>query len=68
MSISGLSSGAGSVMHQVTAYGGLKGKVPFKRVIPLSPVSFSKNNKATRLMFNLRDLGQSLAIINKKPS
>ena len=37
VTIVGDSSGGGSVMHQVTAYGGLKGKVPFQQAIAQSP-------------------------------
>ncbi|KAF2731392.1 alpha/beta-hydrolase [Polyplosphaeria fusca] len=32
----GESSGGGSIFHQITAYGGTKGPVPFKRAVPLS--------------------------------
>ncbi|KIM96619.1 hypothetical protein OIDMADRAFT_170366 [Oidiodendron maius Zn] len=37
VTIVGDSSGGGSVMHQITAYGGLKGKVPFQQAIAQSP-------------------------------
>lgn len=33
----GESAGGGSVMHQITAYGGSKGKVPFHQAIVQSP-------------------------------
>ncbi|KAG0650086.1 Carboxylesterase patB [Hyphodiscus hymeniophilus] len=33
----GESAGGGSTMHQITAYGGLKGKVPFQQAIVQSP-------------------------------
>lgn len=33
----GESAGGGSTMHQITAYGGLKGKVPFQKAIVQSP-------------------------------
>jgi len=33
----GESAGGGSIMHQITAYGGLKGKAPFQQAIPQSP-------------------------------
>ncbi|KAI9694223.1 MAG: hypothetical protein M1820_009122 [Bogoriella megaspora] len=37
VTIIGESAGGGSVMHQITAYGGLKGPVPFQQAIPQSP-------------------------------
>lgn len=37
MTIIGESAGGGSVMHQITAYGGLKGPVPFHQAIVQSP-------------------------------
>ncbi len=33
VTVMGESAGGGSTIHQVTAYGGLKGKVPFKKAI-----------------------------------
>jgi cholinesterase len=33
----GESAGGGSTMHQITAYGGLRGKVPFQQAIVQSP-------------------------------
>ncbi|KAN0102190.1 acetylcholinesterase precursor [Hyaloscypha variabilis] len=33
----GESAGGGSIMHQITAYGGTEGKVPFQQAIPQSP-------------------------------
>lgn len=33
----GESSGGGSILHQITAYGGAKGPVPFRRAVPQSP-------------------------------
>ncbi|KAI9666250.1 MAG: hypothetical protein M1821_004185 [Bathelium mastoideum] len=40
VTIIGESAGGGSVMHQITAYGGLKGRVPFQQAIPQSPGFF----------------------------
>ncbi|KAH8727105.1 acetylcholinesterase precursor [Phaeosphaeriaceae sp. PMI808] len=37
VTIVGESAGGGSIMHQITAYGGSKGKVPFQQAIPQSP-------------------------------
>ncbi|KAH6714768.1 carboxylesterase family protein-like protein, partial [Leptodontidium sp. MPI-SDFR-AT-0119] len=37
VTIFGESAGGGSIMHQITAYGGTKGKVPFQQAIPQSP-------------------------------
>ena len=37
VTVFGESAGGGSVMHQITAYGGLKGKVPFQQAIVQSP-------------------------------
>ncbi|ORY12731.1 carboxylesterase family protein-like protein [Clohesyomyces aquaticus] len=37
VTVFGESAGGGSIMHQITAYGGLKGKVPFQQAIPQSP-------------------------------
>ncbi|KAH7417834.1 carboxylesterase family protein-like protein [Cadophora sp. MPI-SDFR-AT-0126] len=37
VTIFGESAGGGSTMHQITAYGGRKGKVPFQQAIPQSP-------------------------------
>jgi carboxylesterase type B len=33
----GESAGGGSIMHQITAYGGTEGSAPFQRAIPQSP-------------------------------
>ena len=48
VTIIGESAGGGSVMHQITAYGGLKGPVPFQQAIPQSPgfqPSYSNNQQ-----------------------
>ena len=37
VTVFGESAGGGSIMHQITAYGGTKGKVPFQQAIPQSP-------------------------------
>jgi len=37
VTVFGQSAGAGSIMHQITAYGGLRGKVPFQQAILQSP-------------------------------
>lgn len=37
VTVIGESAGGGSTMHQITAYGGLKGKVPFQQAIVQSP-------------------------------
>ncbi|KFY48427.1 hypothetical protein V495_01341 [Pseudogymnoascus sp. VKM F-4514 (FW-929)] len=37
VTVMGESAGGGSIMHQITAYGGLKGKVPFQQAIAQSP-------------------------------
>ncbi|KAF2470305.1 alpha/beta-hydrolase [Lindgomyces ingoldianus] len=37
VTVFGESAGGGSIMHQITAYGGLKGKVPFQQAVPQSP-------------------------------
>ncbi|MCJ1356216.1 MAG: hypothetical protein MMC33_006210 [Icmadophila ericetorum] len=37
VTIMGESAGGGSITHQITAYGGLGGKVPFHQAIPQSP-------------------------------
>ena len=37
VTVFGESAGGGSIMHQITAYGGKKGPVPFKQAIPQSP-------------------------------
>lgn len=37
VTVFGESAGGGSIMHQITAYGGLKGPVPFQQAIPQSP-------------------------------
>ncbi|OAL40293.1 hypothetical protein AYO20_00029 [Fonsecaea nubica] len=37
VTVFGQSAGAGSIMHQITAYGGLKGPAPFQRAILQSP-------------------------------
>lgn len=37
VTIMGESAGGGSVLHQITAYGGLKGSVPFQQAILQSP-------------------------------
>lgn len=40
VTIFGESAGGGSIMHQITAYGGKKGPVPFQQAIPQSPGFF----------------------------
>lgn len=37
VTVIGESAGGGSIMHQITAYGGLKGPVPFQQAVPQSP-------------------------------
>lgn len=37
VTVMGESAGGGSLMHQITAYGGKKGKVPFQQAIVQSP-------------------------------
>lgn len=37
VTVMGESAGGGSIMHQITAYGGLKGKAPFQQAVPQSP-------------------------------
>lgn len=37
VTVFGESAGGGSIMHQITAYGGSKGPAPFKQAIPQSP-------------------------------
>jgi acetylcholinesterase len=37
VTVIGESAGGGSIMHQITAYGGLKGKAPFQQAVPQSP-------------------------------
>jgi carboxylesterase type B len=37
VTVFGESAGGGSIMHQITAYGGLRGPVPFQQAIPQSP-------------------------------
>ncbi|KAK3111790.1 hypothetical protein LTR53_012598 [Teratosphaeriaceae sp. CCFEE 6253] len=37
VTVFGESAGGGSIMHQITAYGGNKGPVPFQQAIPQSP-------------------------------
>ncbi|KAF2219183.1 carboxylesterase family protein-like protein [Elsinoe ampelina] len=37
VTVFGESAGGGSIMHQITAFGGTKGKAPFQRAVPQSP-------------------------------
>jgi carboxylesterase type B len=37
VTVLGESAGGGSIMHQITAYGGTKGRVPFHQAVPQSP-------------------------------
>lgn len=37
VTVFGESAGGGSIMHQITAYGGLNGNAPFQQAIPQSP-------------------------------
>ncbi|KAI9754980.1 MAG: hypothetical protein M4579_004454 [Chaenotheca gracillima] len=37
VTVFGESAGGGSIMHQITAYGGAKGKAPFQQALPQSP-------------------------------
>lgn len=47
VTVMGESAGGGSIMHQITAYGGLKGKAPFQQAIPQSPgwLPINSNNQ-----------------------
>ncbi len=50
VTLMGESAGCGSTMHQITAYGSLKGKVPFQQAIPQSatyPQVISSNQMET---------------------
>ena len=50
VTLMGESAGGGSTMHQISAYGGLKGKVPFQQAIPQSasyPQIVSSNQQET---------------------
>lgn len=42
----GQSAGGGSIMHQITAFGGLKGNVPFHQAIIQSPGFLPLNSNA----------------------
>ena len=48
VTIMGESAGGGSVMHQITAYGGLKGKAPFQQAIAQSPGQFPVTSNAAQ--------------------
>jgi acetylcholinesterase len=37
VTVVGESAGAGSIVHQITAFGGLKGSAPFQQAVPQSP-------------------------------
>lgn len=65
----GESSGGGSIMHQMTAYGGSKGPVPFRRAVPQSPgwipiTSTTQQDDTYRLLLNLTN-SSSIADLKK---
>ncbi|KAI9684648.1 MAG: hypothetical protein M1829_000021 [Trizodia sp. TS-e1964] len=46
VTVMGESAGGGSVLHQITAYGGLKGGVPFQQAIPQSAAYYPNPGNA----------------------
>jgi len=68
----GESAGGGSIMHQIAAYGGQKGKVPFLRAIPQSPgwipLASPPHEEATWQRFLELTKVKSLAEARKLPS
>jgi len=46
VTVFGESAGGGSIMHQITAYGGTRGKAPFQQAIPQSPGWFPIQSNA----------------------
>ncbi|KAK7182627.1 hypothetical protein DPSP01_011455 [Paraphaeosphaeria sporulosa] len=65
----GESSGGGSIMHQMTAYGGTKGPVPFRRAVPQSPgwipiTSTMQQDETYRLLLNITN-SSSIADLRK---
>ncbi|PVH91007.1 carboxylesterase family protein-like protein [Periconia macrospinosa] len=65
----GESSGGGSIMHQMTAYGGTKGPVPLRRAIPQSPgwipiTSITQQDETYRLLLNITN-SSSIADMRK---
>ncbi|KAF2201520.1 acetylcholinesterase precursor [Delitschia confertaspora ATCC 74209] len=72
VTVFGESAGGGSIMHQITAYGGLKGKVPFQQAIPQSPgwvpISGQVQQENTYQRFLNLTNTTSLAELRKLPS
>ena len=53
VTVIGESAGGGSIMHQITAFGGLKGPAPFQQAILQSPgFSLNQSNFEQELTFN----------------
>ncbi|KAF1843649.1 carboxylesterase family protein-like protein [Cucurbitaria berberidis CBS 394.84] len=72
VTVVGESAGGGSIMHQITAYGGLKGKVPFQQAVPQSPgwqpaQSNLQQEDTYRKLLNLTN-SSSLAELRALPS
>lgn len=48
VTVFGESAGGGSIMHQITAYGGSKGPVPFQQAVPQSPGWFPTSSQTVQ--------------------
>lgn len=72
VTVFGESAGGGSIMHQITAFGGLKGKAPFQQAVPQSPgwgavVSAVQQENIYQKFLNLTG-AKSLADLRALPS
>ncbi|KAF2730437.1 carboxylesterase family protein-like protein [Polyplosphaeria fusca] len=68
VTVFGESAGGGSIMHQITAYGGQKGSVPFQRAIPQSPgwIQASSNQQQEDLYQMLLGITNSTSLKDLK--
>ncbi|KAF2263515.1 alpha/beta-hydrolase [Lojkania enalia] len=64
VTVFGESAGGGSIMHQITAYGGSEGPVPFQRAIPQSPgfLPLSSQLQQEEIYQTLLDLTNSTSL------
>lgn len=72
VTVFGESAGGGSIMHQITAFGGLKGKAPFQQAVPQSPgwaptTSYVQQEDTYQKFLNLTGT-KSLAELRALPS
>jgi len=72
VTVFGESAGGGSIVHQITAYGGLKGSAPFQQAVPQSPgwapVTSNVQQENTYQKFLSLTNSSSIADLRRLPS